>query len=73
MRERHPGVQEGENSLLLWFPAGGGLFVKAGGRGAGQTLRGPVLAGQDRETGAIQPGSKGSSERQEKQVQTHTG
>lgn len=41
------------------------MFIKAGGRRAGQTLRGPVLARQDRETGPIQSGSKRSKERLE--------
>lgn len=72
-RGRHPGVQEGGNSPLLWFSSGRGLFIKAGGRGAGQNGGVQSWLGQDRETGAIQQGSKRSRKRQEKQVQTHTG
>lgn len=46
---RLPGTHEGEKQPSAVVPSLEGVFIKAGGRGLGQTLRGPVLAGSGAE------------------------
>lgn len=79
--EGSPG--RGEGSILGWRRektascCGSQQGDRCLSRQAGEELarRGGVQSwlGQDRETGSIQPSSKRSRKRQEKQVQTHTG
>lgn len=43
-QERLPGVHKGEKQPSAVLPSVEGVFIKASGRGVGQTSRGPVLA-----------------------------